>query len=99
MIRLLIPIWDYSGPMAELHVRNLPPELHERLREQALDEGRSMSSEAIVLLRQALTNSDDRPARQRSAIDRLRELQRNHRLPADAPLAEELVREDRDAVG
>lgn len=99
MIRLLVPIWDYRGLMAGLHVRNLPPELRERLREQALDEGRSMSSEAIVLLRQALTNSDDRPARQRSAIDRLREHQRNHRLPADAPLAEELVREDRDAVG
>ena len=84
--------------MAELHVRNLPPELHRRLREQADAEGRSMSAEAITLLRKALTRSDEQPAKERAAIELLRQIRRRSRLPADAPLAEQLVREDRDTA-
>lgn len=83
--------------MAELHVRNLPADLHERLREQAKADGRSMSAEAVAILRQALLD-DDRSPRQRSAIDRLREIQDRNRLSAHAPAAEQLVREDRDAA-
>lgn len=82
--------------MPELHVRNLPPELHERLREQARAEGRSMSAEAIVLLRQALQSDGGQPARRRMAIARLTEIRGRSHLPADAPPAEQLVREDRD---
>lgn len=81
--------------MAELHVRNLPPELHERLREQASADGRSMSAEAVAILQQALLDND-RPARQRAAIERLREIQRRNVLPRDARTAEDLVREDRE---
>lgn len=87
---------DYSGAVPELHVRNLPAELHERLREQAAVDGRSMSAEAVVLLRQALQSTGDRPATQRAAIARLQEIRHRSPLPVDAPPAERLVREDRD---
>lgn len=89
-------MWDYNGPMPELHVRNLPVELHERLREQAAREGRSMSSEAVVLLWQALQPGGGQAARQRDSIERLRDIRRRSRLSAEAPPAEQLVREDRD---
>ncbi len=93
----MVPIWDYHGPMAELHVRNLPAELHQRLREQAVADGRSMSAEAIVLLRQALQAGNE-PSKQRAAIDRLQEIRRRSRLPAEVPRAEDLIREDRDTA-
>lgn len=93
------PIWDYCGPMPELHVRNLPVELHERLRAQAVVDGRSMSAEAIALLRQALLPAGARQAGQRAAVDRLQEIRRRSRLPPGAPSAEQLVREDRDTPG
>lgn len=83
--------------MCELHVRNLPSELHTRLRERAAAEGRSMSAQAVALLRQALQPAPDRTAKQRSAIDRLREIQQRSPLPTDAAPAEQLVREDRDS--
>lgn len=82
-----------------MHVRNLPDELHQRLRERALVEGRSMSAEAVILLRQALQLGGDPSAQQRSAIERLAEIRRRSRLPAGAPPAERLVREDRDTLG
>lgn len=94
----LIPIWDYCGPMPELHVRNLSPELHERLREQAIADGRSMSAQAVALLQQALQPVGDQPARQRAAIERLQEIRRRSWLPEDGPPAEQLVREDRDVA-
>ncbi len=84
--------------MAELHVRNLPPELHERLREQATADGRSMSAEAIVLLQEALRRVGTQPAGQRIAMERLREIRRRSRLPDGMPPAEKLVREDRDTT-
>ncbi len=58
-----------------------------------------MSAEAVVLLRRGLRLGGDPPSGQRAAIERLREIQRRSRLPADAPPAERLVREDRDAAG
>lgn len=79
----------------ELHVRGIPDELHERIRARAAAEGRSMSAEAIVLLRRALAAGRDQHARDR-AIERLAELRRRRRLPADVPPAEDLVRDDRD---
>ncbi|MGQ0623557.1 MAG: FitA-like ribbon-helix-helix domain-containing protein [Sporichthyaceae bacterium] len=84
--------------MSELHVRNLPPDVHAALRERARVEGRSMSSAAVIILRAALTGAE-RPDRRRMAIDALAELRDRNRLPADAAGAAELVREDRDGRG
>ncbi|MDQ3885568.1 MAG: Arc family DNA-binding protein [Actinomycetota bacterium] len=81
--------------MAELHVRNLPPEVHTWLRQRAKAEGRSMSAEAVTILRSALQGSQSGAGRSQ-AIDRLRAIRRRAHLGADARRAEELVREDRE---
>lgn len=57
-----------------------------------------MSSEAIVLLRQALEPADSRSERQREAIEQLRDIRQRSQLPTQASPAEQLVREDRDAA-
>ena len=82
--------------MAELHVRGIPPELHERLRERASAEGRSLSAEVVAILLRVL----DPPVAgsQRSdAIDRLRRIQARNRLAQGQQVAEQLIRDDRDA--
>ena len=82
--------------MAELHVRNIPPDVRERLRARAAAEGRSMSAEVVAILRQAL---DQTAGAQRSeAVARLRRIQARNRLAPGHPPAEDLVREDRDAA-
>jgi len=84
--------------MAELHVRNLPPEVHLWLRQRAQVQGRSMSAEAVTILRAAL--QDAQPGAGRSqAIDRLRTIRQRAHLGADDRPAEELVREDRERSG
>ncbi|MGH3963472.1 MAG: FitA-like ribbon-helix-helix domain-containing protein [Pseudonocardiaceae bacterium] len=84
--------------MAELHVRNLPPEVHLWLRQRAQAQGRSMSAEAIAILRAALQDAQSGAGRSQ-AIDRLRAIRQRAHLGADAPLAEELVRADRERSG
>lgn len=84
--------------MTELHVRNVPADLHELLKQRAASEGRSMSAQTVALLREALQSSADRRLGQRAAIDRLTEIRRRSRLPAGASPAERLVREDRDVA-
>jgi plasmid stability protein len=81
--------------MAELHVRNLPPEVHLWLRRRAQAQGRSMSAEAVAILRAALQGTQSGAGRNQ-AIDRLRAIRHRAHLGADARLAEELVREDRE---
>jgi plasmid stability protein len=81
--------------VAELHVRGIPPELHERLRERASAEGRSLSAEVVAILRRVL----DPPvagSKRSDAIDRLRRIQARNQLAPDQRAAEHLVREDRD---
>lgn len=81
--------------MPELHVRNISPSVHERLREQARTQGRSMSAEAATILHNAL-GSHNSAAGRNAAIEQLRDIQRTSRLPVDAPSSEEMTREDRD---
>lgn len=57
-----------------------------------------MSAEAITLLRRALQPNGIQPATQRAAIERLENIRSRSRLPAGAPAAEQLVREDRDSA-
>lgn len=44
--------------MAILHVRNVPEELHKRLRQRAEGESRSLSAEVITLLQYALDQTE-----------------------------------------
>lgn len=85
--------------MAELHVRNLPDDLHAALRARARAEGRSMSSQSVVLLEQALRATDDPRSARDDAIARLRRIQSRSVLAEGAPTAQALVREDRDNRG
>lgn len=80
--------------MAELHVRNLPPDVHAWLRQRAKAEGRSMSAEAVAILR-AASQGTQSGAQRSDAIDRLRAIRQRARIDFDTPPAEDLVREDR----
>ena len=84
--------------MAELHVRNLPPEVHAWLRQRAKAEGRSMSAEAVAILRTALQGAQSGTGRS-EAIDRLRAIRQRAPLGAGAAPAEDLVRADRERSG
>lgn len=79
--------------MATLHVRNVPDEIYQRLREKAEASNRSLSAEVVVLLRGAL---DDRKTSQREVLDEIR--RRRSFRPADlgAPDSTTLLREDRN---
>jgi plasmid stability protein len=83
--------------MATLHVRSVPDELYERLRERAAAERRSLSAEVIALLERGLETPAGWPASRRAAVDRLAGLRRD--LAADGISVDvaALVREDRDA--
>lgn len=84
--------------MPELHIRNLPPALHGKLRARAADEGRSMSAEVVAILRLVL-EPDEEARRRGGAVASLREIQARHRLAPGSKPAEVLIREDRDARG
>ena len=79
--------------MATLHVRNVPDEVYQRLRDRAEASNRSLSAEVVVLLRGVL---DDRKPSQREVLDEIR--RRRSFRPADvgAPDSTTLLREDRD---
>jgi plasmid stability protein len=80
--------------MATLYVRDVPSELYEQLRREAASARRSLSAETIELLRVGLA------PRQGVSLEQLLEgadeIRAKHSLPAGAPTAAELIREDRD---
>jgi plasmid stability protein len=75
-----------------LHVRNVPPELYEELRERAAREGRSIGAEALAILRDAF----ERDEQARAMIEQLRAFNREARSTPDAPTPEELIRKARE---
>lgn len=78
--------------MPTLHVRNVPEDLYERIRERARRQNRSISAEVIVLLSRALTEVGEDQAEILSDIRRRRFFR-----PADvaAPDSTTLLRQDR----
>ena len=79
--------------MPTLHVRNVPEQLYERIREQAEQQNRSMSAEVIVLLNKALAQEELSQAELLAKIRRRRFFR-----PADqgAPTSTTLLRQDRE---
>ncbi|HEY7068150.1 MAG TPA: hypothetical protein VII06_42255 [Chloroflexota bacterium] len=78
--------------MAILHVRNVPDDLYDRLKESAAAERRSLSAEVISILERQL------PAK-RPLAEVLQEIDRINRLyppPSDMPDVTELLREDHE---
>ena len=78
--------------MPTLTIKNVPEELHERLKEQADRHRRSMNSEAIWILEQVLTPS--RPSAE-EAIARAKALNDRIGTTFDADLIERGKREGR----
>lgn len=79
--------------MSTLHVRNVPEDLYEEIQRRAAAQRRSISSEVISLLRQAVSQS------QASQAELLAEIRRRRLYrPADhgAPDTLTLLREDRE---
>lgn len=78
--------------MPILHVRSVPEELYERLRQRARDENRSISAEVISLLERSLQVQERSQAEILDSINRGRSFR-----PADvgAPDSLSLLREDR----
>jgi plasmid stability protein len=75
-----------------LHIRNVPSDVYEQLKQQAAENSRSLNAEVLDILSGAAAS------RQREAVitRRLRELAHRYPLPPDAPAPEELIREGRD---
>jgi len=71
--------------MPTLTLKNVPPELHERLKESARRHRRSMNSEAITLLERALM-----PARWRDAETLIAEAKALNRK-VDVKFSDELI--------
>lgn len=78
--------------MPTLQIRDLPEDVYQGIAAAARAEHRSLSQQAIVELRRALSLAD--PAQRRARL--IAELAASgRRLPADAPAPEALIREDR----
>jgi hypothetical protein len=80
--------------MALLQVRDFPQELYETLMRVAKLEHRSTAQQAVVLLRDALGQSDGRTLRRKALLAQIGEAGLS--LPARAREPADLVREDRD---
>lgn len=84
--------------MATLYVRDIPEQLYEQLKKRAADEGRSISQEAVRLLRLALLADRLSPDPEFKAwLDRV--VQQRERWAKEGrkfPDSTTLIREDRD---
>ena len=78
--------------MSTLHVRNVPDDLYQEVRQRAVAQGRSLSAEVVQLLAWAIAETDHSPAATLAAI-RSRRLYRP--TAAGAPESTGLLREDR----
>ena len=76
-----------------LYIRNLPPEVYERLKRRAKRHGRSVNAEALLIIEAVA----EREVRDAEITRRLEEISLRVDLPPDAPRPEDLIREDRDS--
>ena len=83
--------------MPALHVRNVPQEVYEALRARAQRNGRSLNSEALAILRGAVTPAGALTPEQ--ALERIRRRRKKTTIPGDEPRPEEIIRELRDSGG
>ena len=85
--------------MATLYVREVPDDLYTALRERADAGGRSISAEAVALLKRALDDEEEeRRGREAhlAALDRMRQRRESTPVPPGGfPDSLELLREDR----
>ncbi len=78
--------------MPILHVRNVPEDLYERLKQQAASQNRSISAQVITLLQQAL--ADDTRS-QGEVLERIRRRRFFQPSTVGAPDSTTMLQEDR----
>ena len=78
--------------MAAFHVRDIPPEWLDRLRERARRQGRSMNAEMLSMLGEHLSRRTPE-----EVVESIRARRNRLTLPPDAPKPEDLIRKDRDS--
>lgn len=75
-----------------LHVRGVPDELYDALRQSAADNGRSITAETIAILESSLVNRTQAMARIKCNIEKRRARRESpHQIDAT-----KIIREDRD---
>ncbi len=79
--------------MSILHVRNVPQELYERLKQRADSQHRSLSAEVITLLEWAVEQAEVSPQVTLASIRRRRCF---NPARSGAPESDQLLRQDRD---
>ena len=79
--------------MPALHIRDVPSDVVEALKERARSSGRSLNAELVALLAEGARRHRERGTLTR----RLAEIADRVNLPPDAPKPEDLIREDRDS--
>ena len=78
--------------MANFHLRDIPEPVYERLQRRARRAGRSMNKELLHIVERELA----RPTPEELDA-RLSEIRATIHFSPDAPLPEDLIREDRDS--
>jgi len=78
--------------MNTLHVRSVPDNLYQRLKQLARNRNRSLSAQVITLLSRAV-EEEERQREQAALLDSIR--RRRFKPPVDAPDSLDLLREDR----
>jgi plasmid stability protein len=79
--------------MPALHIRDVPSDVVEALKERAHSSRRSLNAELVALLTEGARRHRERGTLTR----RLAEIADRVNLPPDAPKPEDLIREDRDS--
>lgn len=79
--------------MPALHIRNVPADVLDALRERARVSGRSLNAELVELLAEGARRHRERGTLTR----RLAEIAARVNLPADGPRPEDFIRQDRDS--
>lgn len=78
--------------MPILHVRNVPDDLYEHIRRQALEQNRSLSAHVIYLLERAVFES---PQAQRQILENIHRRRLNSPIQPGVPDSLSLLHQDR----
>jgi len=81
--------------MPTLQIRDLPEHLHNRLKEEAEKQHRSLSQQAVVALSKGMGKPLDAKARRKQLLERICSAQA-HGFPGQLKDPVELIRRDRD---
>jgi plasmid stability protein len=81
--------------MPNLHIRDVPVEVVVGLKAAAQREGRSLNKHVLALLEEAAQERDRRTLDE--VLASIDESAKRFPLPPDAPMPEDLIRQDRDS--